>query len=71
MWIAPSAAHEAEARAIIDELGLGGQAMSFTARFAGIGRERAMVERAWNLAAVAEAFLVDPGQAWMAPFAAA
>jgi phenylacetic acid degradation operon negative regulatory protein len=53
MWIAPSAAHEAEARAIIDELGLGGQAMSFTARFAGIGRERAMVERAWNLAAVA------------------
>ena len=53
MWIAPSAAHEAEARAIIDELGLDGQAMSFTARFAGIGRERAMVERAWNLAAVA------------------
>ena len=52
MWIAPSAAHEAEARAIIDELGLDGQAMSFTARFAGIGRERAMVERAWNLAAV-------------------
>lgn len=53
MWIAPSAAHEAEARAIIAELGLDGQAMSFTARFAGIGRERAMVERAWNLAAVA------------------
>jgi phenylacetic acid degradation operon negative regulatory protein len=53
MWIAPSAAHEAEARAIIDELGLDAQAMSFTARFAGIGRERAMVERAWNLAAVA------------------
>jgi phenylacetic acid degradation operon negative regulatory protein len=53
MWIAPSAAHEAEARAIIDELGLDGQAMSFTARFAGIGRELAMVERAWNLAAVA------------------
>jgi phenylacetic acid degradation operon negative regulatory protein len=53
MWIAPSAAHEAEARTIIDELGLDGQAMSFTARFAGIGRERAMVERAWNLAAVA------------------
>jgi phenylacetic acid degradation operon negative regulatory protein len=53
MWIAPSAAHQAEARAIIDELGLDGRAMSFTARFAGIGRERAMVERAWNLAAVA------------------
>jgi phenylacetic acid degradation operon negative regulatory protein len=53
MWIAPSAGREAEARAIIDELGLDGQAMSFTARFAGIGDERAMVERAWNLAAVA------------------
>ena len=53
MWIAPSAAHETEARAIIDELGLDGQAMSFTARFAGIGHERAMVERAWNLADVA------------------
>ena len=53
MWIAPSAAREAEAREIIAELGLDGQAMSFTARFAGIGDERAMVERAWNLAAVA------------------
>jgi len=53
MWISPSVAHEAEARAIIGELGLDGQAMSFTARFAGIGQERAMVERAWDLAAVA------------------
>jgi phenylacetic acid degradation operon negative regulatory protein len=52
-WIAPSVAREAEAREIIAELGLDGQAMSFTARFAGIGDERAMAERAWNLAAVA------------------
>jgi phenylacetic acid degradation operon negative regulatory protein len=60
MWISPSAAHEAEAQVIIGELGLDGQAMSFTARFASIGRERAMVERAWDLTAVAgqyEAFI--------------
>ncbi len=53
MWISPYAAREAEARAIIDELGLGGKAMSFTARFAGIGHERAMVDRAWDLTSVA------------------
>jgi phenylacetic acid degradation operon negative regulatory protein len=52
MWISPSTAHEAEASAIIGDLGLAGQAMSFTARFAGIGHEQAMVERAWDLAAV-------------------
>jgi phenylacetic acid degradation operon negative regulatory protein len=53
MWISPSAAHEAEARTVVDELGLETDAMSFTARFAGIGRERAMVAKAWDLDTVA------------------
>jgi phenylacetic acid degradation operon negative regulatory protein len=56
MWIAPSAAREAEAQAVIDGLGLAGGATSFAARFAGIGSERAMVERAWDLHAVAERY---------------
>jgi phenylacetic acid degradation operon negative regulatory protein len=49
MWISPSATREAEAAAVVDELGLDADAMSFTARFAGIGRERAMVTKAWDL----------------------
>jgi phenylacetic acid degradation operon negative regulatory protein len=53
MWIAPSAAREAEAREVIEGLGLEAGAMSFAARFAGIGSERAMVERAWDLDGVA------------------
>ncbi|HEY7484747.1 MAG TPA: PaaX family transcriptional regulator C-terminal domain-containing protein [Streptosporangiaceae bacterium] len=53
MWIAPSAAHETEARTVVEELGLETDAMSFRARFAGIGEERAMVARAWDLDGVA------------------
>jgi phenylacetic acid degradation operon negative regulatory protein len=56
MWISPSAAHEVEARTVVEELGLTGEAMSFRARFAGIGRERAMVAKAWDLDAVAERY---------------
>ncbi|MCO5969849.1 PaaX family transcriptional regulator [Actinoallomurus soli] len=64
MWIAPSAAREAEARSVIEGLGLQAGAMSFTARFAGVGSERAMVERAWDLDGVAaeyEAFIDEFG----------
>jgi phenylacetic acid degradation operon negative regulatory protein len=60
MWIAPSSAREAEAHSVIEGLGLQPGAMSFTARFAGVGSERAMVERAWDLEGVAaqyEAFI--------------
>lgn len=53
MWIAPSTAREGEARAVIEELGVESGALSFTARFAGIGSQRAMVKRAWDLDAVA------------------
>ncbi|MEV5751114.1 PaaX family transcriptional regulator C-terminal domain-containing protein [Actinoallomurus sp. NPDC052308] len=53
MWIAPSSARETEARSVIEGLGLQAGAMSFTARFAGVGSEHAMVERAWDLDGVA------------------
>jgi phenylacetic acid degradation operon negative regulatory protein len=53
MWISPSTAREPEARTVVDELGLETDAMSFTARFAGIGREHAMVVKAWDLDTVA------------------
>jgi phenylacetic acid degradation operon negative regulatory protein len=53
MWISPSPGREAEMRSVIEGLGLGAGAMSFTARFAGVGSERAMVRRAWDLDAVA------------------
>ncbi len=49
VWISPHAGHEAEAAAVIEELGLDAEAMSFTARFAGIGNEQTMVDKAWNL----------------------
>jgi phenylacetic acid degradation operon negative regulatory protein len=53
MWISPFSAREDEACAVIEELGLDGGAMSFTARFAGVGDEHEMVRRAWDLDAVA------------------
>jgi phenylacetic acid degradation operon negative regulatory protein len=56
MWISPLAAREAEVRAVIKELGLDAGAMSFTARFAGVGNEQEMVRRAWDLGAVAAAY---------------
>jgi phenylacetic acid degradation operon negative regulatory protein len=53
MWISPFSAREDEASAVIRELGLDTGAMSFTARFAGVGDEQEMVRRAWDLDAVA------------------
>ena len=52
VWVCPHTAHEAEANAVLRELGLHAGAMSFTARFAGIGQERSMVDRAWDLDAL-------------------
>lgn len=52
VWVCPHRAHETEAATALHELGLHTEAMSFTARFAGIGREQAMVSRAWDLDAL-------------------
>ncbi|MDN3351249.1 PaaX family transcriptional regulator C-terminal domain-containing protein [Actinomadura sp. DC4] len=53
MWISPLPEREAEALAVVEGLGLGGGAMSFTARFAAVGSQPEMVGRAWDLDAVA------------------
>ncbi len=53
MWISPSSEREDETRAVIEALGLGAGAMSFTGRFSGSGSEEAMVSRAWDLEGVA------------------
>jgi phenylacetic acid degradation operon negative regulatory protein len=56
MWISPYAGRELEAHTVVEELDLEADAMSFTARFAGIGRERAMVTKAWDLDTVARRY---------------
>jgi phenylacetic acid degradation operon negative regulatory protein len=64
VWVSPDPGREAEARLILDELGLSAEAMSLTARYSAIGSEASIVERAWDLAAVAqryEAFVEEFG----------
>lgn len=53
VWITPHLAAEADAKLILDELDLSPQAMSYLANYGALGSERAMVERAWDLADVA------------------
>jgi phenylacetic acid degradation operon negative regulatory protein len=60
MWVTPNASREAEVKQITEDLGVDAAAFSFTGPFAGVGSERALAERAWDLDAVAahyEAFL--------------
>ncbi|TDV52288.1 PaaX family transcriptional regulator [Actinophytocola oryzae] len=52
VWITPHLSAEADAKLILDELDLSSQAMSYLATYGALGSERAMVERAWNLADV-------------------
>jgi phenylacetic acid degradation operon negative regulatory protein len=53
MWISPLPAREAEVLSVVEGLGLDDGAMSFTARFAAVGSEQEMVQRAWDLDVVA------------------
>jgi phenylacetic acid degradation operon negative regulatory protein len=53
VWVTPDPGHEAEARRILDELGLAAGALSFTASYSSIGREESLLARAWDLQAVA------------------
>jgi phenylacetic acid degradation operon negative regulatory protein len=62
VWITPHPAAEADARLILSELDLSGQAMSFLANYGALGEERDMVTRAWEVAEVAaryDAFVDD------------
>lgn len=54
LWVSPQVSREDEARRICEELGVAGTAMSFTARFADIGREQVIVEQAWDLEELSE-----------------
>lgn len=65
LWVCPDAGRQGEAADVLDVLDLSGQALSYTATFAGIGSEQSMVDRAWDLAAIAgryRAFLAEFGR---------
>ncbi len=53
VWISPWPDREAEALTVLGELGLSGDAMSFTARYGSVGRVAQMVARAWDLTGLA------------------
>lgn len=56
VWISPHPAREAEAKQIVADLGLDAAAFSFCGPFAGVGSERDMVEQAWHLGELADAY---------------
>jgi phenylacetic acid degradation operon negative regulatory protein len=49
VWISPHPDREVECDAVLRELGLGSAAMSFRARFGGIGEQCALVAQAWDV----------------------
>ncbi|HEY0447775.1 PaaX family transcriptional regulator C-terminal domain-containing protein [Actinophytocola sp.] len=56
VWITPHLGAESDAKLILDELDLSGQAMSFLANYGALGQERDMVASAWNLTEVSERY---------------
>jgi phenylacetic acid degradation operon negative regulatory protein len=52
VWVTPRADREAEARAVLEELGLADAAWSFVATAGQIGSERSLVRSAWDLDAI-------------------
>ncbi|MGY0489914.1 PaaX family transcriptional regulator [Streptomyces sp. WG-D5] len=56
LWVSPHASREAEAKQVVEGLGLGSEVSSFCGPFAGIGSERDMVEQAWRLGDLAAAY---------------
>jgi phenylacetic acid degradation operon negative regulatory protein len=62
LWVSPNVDREAEAKQLLDDLGLTATTLSFTGQFAGIGSEQALVDQAWDLRDIAaryETFLAD------------
>lgn len=62
VWVTPHPRAEADAKLILDELDLSGQAISFLANYGALGQERDLVASAWNLAEVAaryDAFVAE------------
>jgi phenylacetic acid degradation operon negative regulatory protein len=56
VWISPHASREAEAKQVVESLGLSPVAFSFTGPFAGIGSVQTLVEQAWHLGDLATAY---------------
>ena len=56
VWVSPHSAREAEAKQVAEDLGLDTVAFSFCGPFAGVGSERVMVEQAWHLGELADAY---------------
>jgi phenylacetic acid degradation operon negative regulatory protein len=56
LWVSPNVDREAEAKQLLEELGLAATTLSFTGPFAGIGSEKNVVEQAWNLRDIAERY---------------
>ena len=56
VWISPHVAREAEAKQVVESLGLDAAVFSFCGPFGGIGSERAMMEQAWHLGDLAAAY---------------
>lgn len=56
VWISPHASREAEAKQVVESLGLDPVVFSFCGPFAGVGSERTMVEQAWHLGDLAAAY---------------
>ncbi|MFD0854284.1 PaaX family transcriptional regulator C-terminal domain-containing protein, partial [Actinomadura adrarensis] len=56
LWISPHTSREAEAKQVVESLGLQDEVFSFCGPFSGIGSERAMVDQAWHLDDLATAY---------------
>jgi phenylacetic acid degradation operon negative regulatory protein len=56
VWITPRPGAESDAKLILDELALTGQALSFVASYGALGAEPDMVAAAWDLGDVAERY---------------
>jgi phenylacetic acid degradation operon negative regulatory protein len=62
VWVSPHAGREAEAKQVVEGLGLEAAVFSFCGPFAGVGSERSMVEQAWHLGELAAAYEEFVGQ---------
>jgi phenylacetic acid degradation operon negative regulatory protein len=56
VWVTPRVDREAEARRVLEDLGLSGAAWSFVATAGQIGSERSLVRSAWDLDAIEERY---------------
>lgn len=62
VWISPHTGREAEALSVLADLGLTADAMSFTACYGAVGKQEAMVARAWDLTTLARLYQEFTGE---------